>query len=119
MSAPEEVAINAAAMNSPHHEQSSSTDDKFLLYALWRVVAGIVIRLADKQDGIPRLVRAKERERFMQCIPQRDAFSQRGSAFNDFIHGGDAHLRFGGKAFGEGSLFGKDSEGHGLAFRRL
>ena len=44
-------------------------------------MAGIVIRIADEQDGVSRLVRSKKRESFMQSVPQRHALSQRRSAF--------------------------------------
>ena len=56
------------------------------------MVACSVIRIADQQDGISGLVRAKKRERFMDRVPQRNASTQWRRAFNHFIDGGGAHL---------------------------
>src|ERR1700739_282332 len=83
------------------------------------MVAGVVIRIAHKQDRVSGLVWSKKRKSFMQSVPQRHALSQRGSAFNYFIDSGSAHLRLRRESFCEGGLFSKDSEGHRLAFWRL
>ena len=69
MRLPKEVALHAAPLGSAHHEEARSTHDKFFLYAFRRTVAGIVIGIADEQDGVSRLVRPKKRESFMQRVP--------------------------------------------------
>src|SRR6476620_7837708 len=117
MRLPHEVTLYVAALRSPHHEQPGLIDDKFFLYAFRGTVAGIVIRIADQQDGVSGLVWAKKRESFMQRVPQRHAFAQRRRTFNHFIDGCGAHFRFGKESFGKGGFFGKHAEGHWLAFR--